>query len=255
MTLDGRVAVVTGAAGGLGAAVADRLAADGAAVERIDLEGDGRRLDVRDHAAVAAAFAQIGRIDVLVNCAGIREIVPVLELSAEEWQRVIDVNLGGTFNCSQAAARTMAAAGGGSIVNVASTSALAADPSRTAYCASKAGILGLTRAMALDLGPRGVRVNAVCPGLVRTPLTESLLRRPGVRRGAGGRLAAGPRGRSRRDRRRRRLPGGRRRPARHRRRAAGGRWLPGRQVVGRRRLRGTPPRDQTRPRRGRSGSP
>jgi NAD(P)-dependent dehydrogenase (short-subunit alcohol dehydrogenase family) len=153
--------------------VADRLAASGAAVERIDLGGDGRRLDVRDAAAVAAAFDEIGRVDILVNCAGIREIVPVLELSAEEWQRVIDVNLGGTFHCSQAAARAMAKAGGGSIVNVASTSALAADPSRTAYCASKAGILGLTRAMALDLGPRGVRVNAVCPGLVRTPLTEA----------------------------------------------------------------------------------
>ena len=173
MSLAGRVAVVTGAAGGLGAAVADRLAADGATVERIDLTGDGRRLDVRDAGAVAAAFVEIGRVDVLVNCAGIREIVPVLELSAEEWQRVIDVNLGGTFHCSQAAARAMAAAGGGSIVNVASTSALAADPSRTAYCASKAGILGLTRAMALDLGPHGVRVNAVCPGLVRTPLTEA----------------------------------------------------------------------------------
>jgi NAD(P)-dependent dehydrogenase (short-subunit alcohol dehydrogenase family) len=173
VTLAGRVAVVTGAAGGLGAAVADRLAANGAAVERIDLEGDGRRVDVRNAAAVAAAFDEIGWVDILVNCAGIREIVPVLELSAEEWQRVIDVNLGGTFHCSQAAARAMAEAGAGSIVNVASTSALAADPSRTAYCASKAGILGLTRAMALDLGPRGVRVNAVCPGLVRTPLTEA----------------------------------------------------------------------------------
>jgi meso-butanediol dehydrogenase/(S,S)-butanediol dehydrogenase/diacetyl reductase len=177
VSLTGRIAVVTGAAGGLGAAVADRLAAEGAAVERIDLAGGGRRLDVRDAAAVAQAFGEIaaerGRIDVLVNCAGIREIVPVLELSAEEWQRVIDVNLGGTFHCSQAAARVIADAGGGSIVNVASTSALAADPSRTAYCASKAGILGLTRAMALDLGPRGVRVNAVCPGLVRTPLTEA----------------------------------------------------------------------------------
>ncbi|MFI5051073.1 MAG: SDR family NAD(P)-dependent oxidoreductase, partial [Gaiellales bacterium] len=95
MTLDGRVAVVTGAAGGLGAAVAERLGAHGATVERIDLEGGGRRLEVRDHAAVATAFREIagerGRIDVLVNCAGIREIAPVLELSAEEWQRVIDV--------------------------------------------------------------------------------------------------------------------------------------------------------------------
>lgn len=132
---------------------------------------------MRDAAGVSAVIEAVrsehGRIDVLVNCAGIREIAPALELAAEEWQRVIDVNLGGTFYCAQATGRVMAAAGRGAIVNVSSTSGLSADPSRVAYCASKAGILGLTRALALDLGRYGVRVNAVCPGLTRTPLTES----------------------------------------------------------------------------------
>lgn len=188
MSFAGEVVLVTGAASGLGSEIARRFGEQDATVELLDRDwpvaeqvpgarARGRSVDVRDADAVSAVVEAIradrGRIDVLVNCAGIREIAPALELAAEEWQRVLDVNLGGTFHCAQAAARVMVDAGRGSIVNVSSTSGLQADPSRVAYCASKAGILGLTRALALDLGRYGVRVNAVCPGLTRTPLTES----------------------------------------------------------------------------------
>lgn len=192
MSFEGQVVIVTGAASGLGAQIARSFAQQRATVELLDRDGPAaaataadiaggstraRVVDVRDHAGVSTVLeairAERGRLDVLVNCAGIREIAGALELTPEEWQRVIDVNLGGAFNCAQAAARIMATAGRGSIVNVSSTSGLSADPSRAAYCASKAGILGLTRSLAMDLGRHGVRVNAVCPGLTRTPLTES----------------------------------------------------------------------------------
>lgn len=192
MSFEGQVVIVTGAASGVGAAIARGFAEHGATVELLDRDGPAaaarsaelpgghtraREIDVRDHAAVSAVVEAIrterGRLDVLVNCAGVREVAAALELTPQEWRHVIDVNLGGTFNCAQAAGRVMVAAGHGSIVNISSTSGLSADPSRVAYCASKAGIIGLTRALALDLGGYGVRVNAVCPGLTRTPLTES----------------------------------------------------------------------------------
>jgi meso-butanediol dehydrogenase/(S,S)-butanediol dehydrogenase/diacetyl reductase len=128
---------------------------------------------------VAAAEAALGGLDVLVNSAGVREIQPVLELSFEEWNRVLQINLSGTFLPSQAFARRLVAAGrGGSIVNLASTLGLMAAPSRAAYVASKHGVVGLTKQMAMEFGPQGIRVNAVAPGVVRTPLTERYFQDP-----------------------------------------------------------------------------
>ena len=128
---------------------------------------------------VAAAEAALGGLDVLVNSAGVREIQPVLELSFEEWNRVLQINLSGTFLPSQAFARRLVAAGrGGSIVNLASTLGLMAAPNRAAYVASKHGVVGLTKQMAMEFGPQGIRVNAVAPGVVRTPLTERYFQDP-----------------------------------------------------------------------------
>jgi meso-butanediol dehydrogenase/(S,S)-butanediol dehydrogenase/diacetyl reductase len=134
-------------------------------------------LDVTDAKAVAqfidATLSRLGRIDVLVNSAGVREIRPVLELPLEEWNRVMGVNITGVFLCSQAFARHLVGAGKkGAIVNLASTLGVVAAPSRAAYTASKHAVVGLTKEMAMELGEKGVRVNAVGPGVIRTPLTE-----------------------------------------------------------------------------------
>lgn len=187
-------ALVTGAGSGIGREVALAFAANGAhvAVADIDLKMAERSveeirkkggsahafaLDVTDDKAVAgfieAAVNRLGRIDVLVNSAGIREIKPVLELSLEEWSRVIDVNITGVFLCSQAFARHLVQAGkAGAIVNLASTLGFVAAPNRAAYTASKHAVVGLTKEMAMELGDKGIRVNAVGPGVIRTPLTE-----------------------------------------------------------------------------------
>lgn len=187
-----RIALVTGGASGIGAATARAFAAEGARVAIGDRDlaagealaaelGAGAAqafaLDVADRASVdafiEAAAARFGRLDVLVNCAGVREITPVLDLDPGEWSRVVAVNLDGTFHASQAFARAVwAAGGGGAIVNLSSVAGLMGIPSRAAYVAAKHGVIGLTREMAMELGPIGVRVNAIAPGSVRTPLTE-----------------------------------------------------------------------------------
>jgi NAD(P)-dependent dehydrogenase (short-subunit alcohol dehydrogenase family) len=179
MRLQGEVAIVTGASTGLGAAVADALEAAGAAVARTDVEGADYVLNVRDRAsieaAVAAASSGLGAPSVLVNNAGINRVGPSEALEEDVWADVLDTNLTGALRCSQIVGRRMLEAGRGSIVNIASITALVGMPGRAAYCASKAGLVGLTKALAVEWAGRGVRVNSVCPGYTRTRLVESAL--------------------------------------------------------------------------------
>jgi len=188
----GKVAVVTGAAGGLGLAIAERLAMDGAAIVLADVDRagidtareklvarGGRALaqptDVSDPAEAAALIAHarenFGRLDILVSNAGIGGTHAFLDEPIEHWHRVLAVNLTGVFLCGQAAARVMVGQRGGRIVNIASISGARAGSGRTAYGTAKAGVIQLTKQMALELGPLGITVNAVAPGPVDTALT------------------------------------------------------------------------------------
>jgi 3alpha(or 20beta)-hydroxysteroid dehydrogenase len=176
--LVGKVALITGAARGQGRAEAERFAAEGADVIAGDiLEHDGIHLDVTSSASWAAAVAEAvrrhGRIDVLVNNAGTLAAAPVHEMAESEFRRVLDVNLIGPFLGIQAVVPAMR--DGGSIINVASLNGLAAQPRTAAYTSSKFGLRGLTRAAALDLGPLGIRVNAILPGVIRTPMIAAVV--------------------------------------------------------------------------------
>ena len=172
--LEGKVALVSGAASGIGAAVLERLVDEGANVVGCDLAPvqDGVTCDVRDadacRAAVAEALERHGRLDVLANVAGIAVGNRIEDVEPDEWRRVIDVNLTGTFLLSQAALPALLESTG-TIVNMASVAGIQATPYNAAYCASKAGVIQLTRSMALELATAGVRVNAVCPASVDTP--------------------------------------------------------------------------------------
>jgi len=184
--LEGRVAVITGGGSGIGAATARRFAAEGARVAVLDRDGDAadavaadvggkaHALDVRDGDAVNDAVAQImaavGRIDVLVNNAGIGDLRPLHTVDDKLWHRLIDVNLTGTFNATRAVVPHMLTGGGGTIVNNASLSGLMPTRNEAAYSAAKAGVIALTKSGALEYGPT-VRVNCVAPGHIRTPLT------------------------------------------------------------------------------------
>ena len=191
-----RVAVVTGAAAGLGRRVALDLAAEGAAVVAVDRDergvGETRALldrerslsvpadlleDASAEGIVGAAVEAFGSIDVLVNCAGIFPTSPALEIPAGEWDAVLGTNLRAPFLLSQAAARWMVGHDRpGNVVNIASSAAAVARPGIAHYCASKAGLVMLTKALAVEWAEHGIRVNAVAPGLVETPGVEELLR-------------------------------------------------------------------------------
>lgn len=194
----GRTAIVTGAGSGLGAATARRLASEGAAVACIDLApealertlgeihaGGGRSqahaLDVTDPEAVRAAVGraanELGRPSVVVNCAGIGRFYHSHEMPLADWQRIIGVNLTGTFLVCQAALPFLLD-GGGNIVNIASNAGLMSQPYSAAYCASKGGVVQLTRSLADEYLERKVRVNCIAPGGIDTPLQDSFRNAP-----------------------------------------------------------------------------
>jgi meso-butanediol dehydrogenase / (S,S)-butanediol dehydrogenase / diacetyl reductase len=184
-----RIAVVTGAAGGIGAAVCRRLAADGFAVACLDVSdaevtklaaelpaGLGLTVDVRDAAAVHRAGtrirAELGVPWLLVNVAGVFSIQMITELAEAEWDRIMDTNLKGPFLTCREFLPDMISARDGCIVNVASTAGVRGGRQRAAYSASKGGLVQLTRSLAIDHAPDGVRVNCVCPGLIDTSMAD-----------------------------------------------------------------------------------
>jgi 3-oxoacyl-[acyl-carrier protein] reductase len=195
MKLQGRVAIITGAAAGIGFATAERFAAEGAIVILCDVQ-EARvreaaaklaaggatvkafRVDVtrRDEvdAMVAAVLAEHGRIDVLVNNAGITKDARLAKMTEAQFDAVIDVNLKGVFNCAQAVASVMTEQGKGVILNASSVVGLYGNFGQTNYAASKFGVIGFTKTWARELGPKGVRVNAVCPGFVNTEILQTV---------------------------------------------------------------------------------
>ena len=198
--LQDKVAFVTGAASGIGAASALRFAQEGAIVAGFDLkeafEGDWAEAaktapghffitgDVRDpsalEAAVAAVKERFGRIDVLMNSAGVGAGGPIHLIPLEEWDRVMDINLRGTFLASRFVIPGMLEQGAGSIINVASVEGIEGFEGGSAYNASKGAVMLLTRNLAIDYARKGIRVNTICPGFIETPLLRSTFQMPGL---------------------------------------------------------------------------
>ncbi|MGH2986697.1 MAG: pyridoxal 4-dehydrogenase, SDR-type [Solirubrobacterales bacterium] len=192
MKLTDRVAIVTGAAQGIGRAIAEKLGAEGATVVAADLNADGAKkaadalergqgveVDVSSEDSVGALVSKVldehGKVDALVNNAAIVPFVPWEQVDLEHWRKIIDTNLTGVYLCSRAVWQPMREAGYGRIVNIASNTVLAGTPNMAAYVAAKGGVWGFTRALATELGGDGITVNAVAPGLTAT---EGVLESP-----------------------------------------------------------------------------
>jgi 3-oxoacyl-[acyl-carrier protein] reductase len=186
-SLEGKQALVTGASRGIGRAIAVELARAGAAVvvgyrsgageaEALAAEIGGRAVqaDVADPAAAARLVEEAGDLDILVNNAGLTRDGLILRMSDEDWRTVLDTNLGGVFHTCRAAARAMMKKRAGSIVNLSSVVGLHGNPGQVNYAASKAGIIGFTKALARELASRGVRANVIAPGYIQTALTDVL---------------------------------------------------------------------------------
>jgi len=188
-----RVAVVTGAASGMGLAIAGRLANDGHRVALLDLDGDAAeraardlrgsgakalaaKVDVSDRGAVDDALRRVrdelGPVEIMVTSAGLDEFVGFTEITAAQWERMLAVNLTGTFQCIQAAVPDMLAAGWGRIVTISSSSAQTGAARLAHYAASKGGVIALTKALAVELGPHGITVNTIPPGAIDTPMSR-----------------------------------------------------------------------------------
>jgi 3-oxoacyl-[acyl-carrier protein] reductase len=196
MNFQGKTAIVTGGARGIGEAIARRLASRGANIVLWDVQeslakttaaaiaeahkvrAEGRAVDVTSvadvEAATEAALAAFGAIDCLVNNAGITRDTLILRMKEDDWDRVLNINLKGTFLCTQAVGRRMLKARSGRIVNIASVIGLTGNIGQANYAASKAGIIGLTKSTAREFAQRNVTVNAVAPGFIRTPMTDAL---------------------------------------------------------------------------------
>ncbi len=182
-TLKGRIAAVTGGTGGIGKAICNRFRREGAvvyALDRTQADLDGitvLEMDVTSPDQVEATFAKIadqsGQLDILVNAAGIEIEKTIEDTSLDEWNQIFAINVTGTFLASKAGLPLMRNAGGGSIINFGSYDGFIADPGLAAYCATKGAVHALTRAMACDYGPEGIRVNAICPGYIDTPMLQS----------------------------------------------------------------------------------
>jgi NAD(P)-dependent dehydrogenase (short-subunit alcohol dehydrogenase family) len=172
LILSGKHALVTGGARGIGAAVARTLQDHGARVTILGRHTSPLAADVTDPEAVERAFAITGHVDILVNNAGQSAAAPFLKTDFELWRRLMAVNLDGTFLCTRAALPGMLNAGWGRIVNIASTAGLVGFSYVSAYCAAKHGVIGLTRALALEVASKGVTVNAVCPGFTDTDMVK-----------------------------------------------------------------------------------